>query len=238
MKDEVVPGAKWQFDGAVTDAFDDMLKRSVPDYDRMRELCFQVGRPHVDTLACSHVLDLGCSRGEALVRFVDTFGAANRFIGVDVSEPMLAAARERFDGMIKAGVVQIANMDIRDRFPVGKFSLTLAILTIQFTPIEHRQKLLRHIFKSTLPGGAFIMVEKVLGATHEIDAAFVDCYYDEKRANGYTQEQIDRKRLALEGVLVPVTAAWNEDLLKGAGFRQVDCFWRHLNFAGWLAVKD
>jgi tRNA (cmo5U34)-methyltransferase len=44
--------------------------------------------------------------------------------------------------------------------------------------------------------------------------------------------------LALEGVLVPVTAAWNEQLLKGAGFSQVECFWRWMNFAGWVAVKD
>jgi tRNA (cmo5U34)-methyltransferase len=34
-----------------------------------------------------------------------------------------------------------------------------------------------------------------------------------------------------------VTAKWNEDLLRDAGFRTVECFWRHLNFAGWVAVK-
>lgn len=31
-------------------------------------------------------------------------------------------------------------------------------------------------------------------------------YYDLKHMNGYTTEEIDRKRLALEGVSVPVTA--------------------------------
>ena len=30
-----------------------------------------------------------------------------------------------------------------------------------------------------------------------------------KRRKGYSQEEIDRKRLSLEGVLVPVTAKWN-----------------------------
>ena len=53
----------------------------------------------------------------------------------------------------------------------------------------------------------------------------------------YTQEEIDRKRLSLEGVLVPVTAAWNEDMLRREGFRNVDCFWRWMNFAAWVAVK-
>ena len=56
-------------------------------------------------------------------------------------------------------------------------------------------------------------------------------------AAGLYTEEIERKRLALEGVLVPMTAHWNEDLLRQAGFQQVECFWRYLNFAGWLAIK-
>ena len=58
-----------------------------------------------------------------------------------------------------------------------------------------------------------------------------------KSDNLYTQEQIQKKRKSLEGVLVPITAKWNEDLLKEAGFKQIDCFWRSLNFAGWVAIK-
>lgn len=45
------------------------------------------------------------------------------------------------------------------------------------------------------------------------------------------------KRKSLEGVLVPITAKWNEELLESAGFSQIDCFWRCLNFAGWIAIK-
>ena len=58
-----------------------------------------------------------------------------------------------------------------------------------------------------------------------------------KRENGYTEEEIQRKRLSLEGALVPLTARMNEDMLRGAGFHEVDCFWRWMNFAGWIAVK-
>jgi hypothetical protein len=39
-------------------------------------------------------------------------------------------------------------------------------------------------------------------------------------------------------VLVPVTARWNEELLASAGFRQVDAFWRYMNFVGWIAIKE
>ena len=93
------------------------------------------------------------------------------------------------------------------------------------------------MLRTTLPGGALILVEKVLGKSADLDRAMVDVYYAYKRRMGYTQEEIDRKRLSLEGVLVPVTAEWNEDLLRTAGFRRVDCVWRWSNFAAWLALK-
>jgi len=71
----------------------------------------------------------------------------------------------------------------------------------------------------------------------KLDEAFVNLFLNIKRENGYPESQIDQKRMSLEGVLVPVTARWNEELLYQEGFTSVDCFWRHLNFAGWVAVK-
>jgi tRNA (cmo5U34)-methyltransferase len=109
---------------------------------------------------------------------------------------------------------------------------------LQFTPIECRQAILRRTFKGTIPGGALILVEKVLGATADIDAAFVSEYLSMKAQNGYSTDEIERKRLSLEGVLVPLTARFNEDLLRAAGFEQVDCFWRWANFAGWLTIRN
>jgi len=234
--DTVLPDAAWKFDEAVTDVFDNMLERSIPQYSVMRDACLALARrfrrPHTD------IVDLGCSRGAAMADLIREFGAHNRFIGVEVSQPMLAAVRERFHCYIDAGVVDIRDLDLRHGYPPARASVTLAILTIQFTPIEYRQRIMADIYRATVPGGALIMVEKVLGNSAEIDAAMVETYLDMKRANGYTEEQIERKRLALEGVLVPVTAAWNEELLRTAGWRHVDCFWRWQNFAGWVAVRD
>ncbi len=43
-----------------------------------------------------------------------------------------------------------------------QIALTCAILTTPFTPIGYRQRAHR-IYENTKPGGAFILVEKVLG---------------------------------------------------------------------------
>jgi tRNA (cmo5U34)-methyltransferase len=213
-----------------------MLRRSIPQYDVMREACFQVARRYVQPNTT--IVDLGCSRGDALERLIDYYGAANRFLGVEISEPMLIAARQRFAGLIRAKVVDIRRLDLRKEYPNCPASVTLSVLTLQFTPIEYRQELVRRIFQHTLPGGAVILVEKILGSTAELNSLMVDTYYRLKEQNGYSKEEIDRKRNSLEGVLVPVTAAWNEDLLSGAGFQHIDCFWRWMNFAGWVAVRE
>jgi tRNA (cmo5U34)-methyltransferase len=234
--DQTRPAGRWAFDEAVTGVFDDMLARSVPQYAEMRRACFELGSRYV--VPQTDIVDLGCSRGEALAPFVERFGAGNRLVGVEVSQPMLRAARERFAGYLRCGVVEVRDCDLRTGYPPVRASLTLAVLTLQFTPIEYRQRIVRDVWKHTAPGGAFLLVEKVLGASADLDRAMVELYYGLKAANGYSADEIERKRLALEGVLVPVTARWNEELLRAAGFGQVDGFWRWMNFAGWVAVKE
>jgi tRNA (cmo5U34)-methyltransferase len=234
--DQVVPESKWKFDSSVAEAFDDMLRRSIPQYDVMRQACFDIGQSFVKE--GTEIVDLGCSRGEALDPFVRKFGAYNRYFGVEISEPMLAAARERFSGYRDAGIIRIEPVDLRESYPPARASLTLSVLTAQFIPIEHRPKLFSNVFDHTVSGGAMIIVEKILGEGRKNDDLFVETYYSLKRENGYSQDQIERKRLSLEGVLVPVTARWNEDMLQWAGFTRIECFWRWMNFAGWLAVKS
>jgi len=236
IRDEVLPESRWQFDAEVCQAFQDMLERSIPDYGTMRAACFQVGQKFVTHK--TEIVDLGCSRGEALAPFVDKFGAYNHYTAIDMSEPMLQACRERFAGMIDCKRVEVRNMDLRREYPPVSASLSLAILTIQFTPIEYRLHILREIFKHTILGGAFLMVEKILGSSAEIDQLLRSCYYDLKRNAGYTEDQIQRKRLSLEGILVPLTAHMDEQMLRMAGFTQVECFWRNLNFAGWVAIRE
>jgi tRNA (cmo5U34)-methyltransferase len=185
------------------------------------------------------VLDIGTSRGEALQPLVNKQGARCRYVGLEVSKPMLKAARERFADYIDAGVVEIRDWDLRDGIPVDIVPpvVVQSVLTLQFTPIEWRQRLVQQIHDVLAAGGALILVEKVLGATARIDTLLGERYLEMKRAAGYSEEEIQRKRLALEGSLVPVTAAWDEELLRQAGFAEVDCVWRAWNFCAWLAVR-
>lgn len=236
--DKVVPKEKWEFDGAVADCFDNMLSRSIPLYDQMRTLCYKIGRRFITEE--SAIMDLGASRGEALRPFIED-NTAKSFIAIEIAEPMRKVLIELYGNNDKFVLADIPSSDLRSfdsaNYKGQHTNLILSILTLQFTPIEYRMHIIQAIYDSLEVGGAFLFVEKVLGTSPVIDKILVDNYYEFKNANGYSYDDIQRKKASLEGVLVPVTASWNEDILKGAGFKHVDCFYRHLNFCGWIAIK-
>ncbi len=231
MKDTVNKQGKWKFDQEVADVFDDMLLRSIPNYEVMRELCYMVGRNFIKNN--SQVVDLGCSNGLSIENFVKNFPNSN-FILSDVSEPMLDICRKKYK---ENSNVQIINHDLTKGVPSSNNNLVISSLTLQFTPIEYRWNILQSIYDSLVDGGALILVEKILGSSAKIDKLLVEEYYNIKKRNGYTEELINNKRKSLEGVLVPLTADFNEHLLKMCGFKEIDCFWRCLNFGGWIAIK-
>ena len=243
----------WAFDEEVARVFDDMLGRSIPHYQAMREAVTNLGSRFITK--DSYVIDLGTSRGEQIARFYgEGVKQGNRnltdayYIGLEISDPMLEAASRRFDGM---NYIDIKKYDLRDGIneqsldpellyePPLDESTTLitAVLTMMFVPVDTRLKLLSDIYELLSDGGAFIMVEKMLGEGSAIDELLVGEYYRHKADMGYSNDDIERKRLSLQGVLVPSQPSTHIDNLKNLGFRHVDCFWRWMNFAGFIAVK-
>jgi tRNA (cmo5U34)-methyltransferase len=234
LESDLEPGKSWQFDAAVTERFDEMLERSIPGHSEMRRVVTEVGMNFIERDGDSIVLDLGSSRGESLAPFVEAFGDSIEYLGIEVSEPMRFAAIERFRDH---PTVNFMHYDLREPWSTPDTCLVLSILTLMFVPIEHRQRVVQQVYDDLLPGHAFILVEKVIGSDGRMAQLLTNTYHARKMKNGYSPEEVTRKALSLEGVLVPVTAAWNEDLIKSAGFRHVECIWRSLNFAGWVALK-
>jgi len=243
--DRVMPKGKWKFDEEVASVFENMLERSIPQYDIMRDIVLQIGSKQLlsNGFVSKHfpkkILDLGCSNGITLEHFIKKFDDNLTYTGIDNSTPMCEQAIARVN-KYNAGVsVDIYNGDICKYMNSGlkPFDLILSILTIQFISIEHRQLLIQNIYDKLVDNGCFIFVEKVLGNNSCLNSLFVDVYTDMKRDSGYTDEQIERKKLSLEGVLVPMTSNWNKDMLKQAGFKKIDTFWRCVNFEGIICVK-
>lgn len=236
-----VSSENWEFDEDVAEVFTDMLERSISDYHTMRKLVDQVAEHFIKPN--TRFVDLGCANGLSAEGII-----ANHYKDVisylsDVSEPMLAKCRERYKKQIEEGFVHVTRLDLT-KHPIGYgcfsngCSVILSCLTLQFIPVEYRQGIIESVYSSLDKGGAFILVEKVLGNSSEIGSIFTSIYYNMKRENQYTEEQIASKRKSLEGVLCPLTEEMNISMLKMAGFRKIDTFWKHLNFCGIIAIKD
>lgn len=225
---------KWEFDPEVTRVFDDMLERSIPDYDKMRNWVTDVATAFVQPGTL--VVDLGCSRGEALERVLRACPAGPQYLGAEISGPMLGAARERFQA---EDLVEIRQWDLRKGYPerARPVSLTLCVLTMMFVPVNYRLQLVGETWEQTIPGGAMILVEKVLGSGPKTDDVLQANYHRLKTEQGYTPDDVERKRLSLEGQLVPLTADWNVQLLRAGGFEEVELFWAWGPFRAWMAVK-
>ena len=231
---------KWEFDDEVTRVFDNMLERSIPQYEEMRQIVTRVGKIFIDDN--SVVVDLGSSRGEQIARFVDDYDLLNssaHYVGIEKSPPMLEAMRQRFE---YNPFVHVVDHDLKTGLPAlamdySNAALVTSVLSLMFIPPPCRSRLLADVYDCLVPEGAFIMVEKLTGQGKLIDGVMVYIYQELKHQNGYSYEEIDRKRLSLEDVMVPETAENHIKRLKEVGFREVDCFWRWQNFGAFIGVK-
>jgi SAM-dependent methyltransferase len=78
------------------------------------------------------VLEIGCGTGAATVPFAEAVGERGRVVGVDISEPMLAAARQRIaeSGLDNVTLLQ-ADAQVH-RFEAGYFDLITSRFGVMF----------------------------------------------------------------------------------------------------------
>jgi tRNA (cmo5U34)-methyltransferase len=222
---------KWEFDASVTENFEAMLSASIPSYTEMRRLVTLIGSRFIQPN--SKIFDIGASRGDGIDALLRDDCEYTLF---ECSKPMVEVLNKKYG---QRSNVRIVNSDVRSNtrmFHREDTSLVLSVLTLQFIPVEYRAKLLRMIYESLRPCGAFILVEKIQSTDSVIDNLLVSAYYKLKEQNGYTEHDILVKRRALEGVLVPLPSDTNVKMLHDAGFSRVECFFRALNFCGWVAL--
>ncbi len=234
-----VPKGPWVFDEAVTACFSDMLVRSIPGLSSMRELVFELASRYLTPEGL--MIDVGASTGETTFPLALAHPKA-RFWAVEHSPSMLESLRATIDRLcipnvrVMARDMRVSNESAPNR-PGDRADVIAMVLTLQFISPVYRMRILEEAFRWLKPGGALIIVEKVLGDLPELEDLFRGLHEDFKARKGYSQEAIARKKLSLEGQMITLTASDNERRIHQAGFYVVECFWRHLNFVGWLAVK-
>ena len=134
-------------------------------------------------------------------------------------------------------VFVIDNDVLSNGFSICNSSFITSVLTLQFIPKKDKFKLVKKIYDGLEIGGAFVLVEKILVNNSQLNDIFVGCYYDFKKDNGFSEEEILNKSKSLRSVMQPLEEKENTDMLKSVGFEQVEIFFKWFNFIGIIAIK-
>jgi len=227
-----VPG-EWRFDQDVSKAFDSHVRKSVPFYDEIQRMVVELSEYFVRDQ--SVVYDLGSSTGTTL-NFLSNAHAGKedvQFTGFDLSEFMINEARKKVD----RPNVRFHHKNIMDVEFSPSANFMTALFTMQFLTVAERRNLLARINRGLIEGGGFILAEKVCAVHSCFEDIWTELYWDFKRRQGLTPEQILEKANSIRGILRPLTTEENRDLLCQAGFSPVEIFFKWYNWAGFLAVK-
>ncbi len=231
-------GSDFEFNSEVAAVFDDMLVRSVPFYREQQMLIQELAKQFY--LPGTRAYDLGCSTGTTLINAAQILqDPSARLVGYDSSEPMVQQAKTHVRERKLEQQIEIHCRDISDPdLSLENASVVTLCWTLQFVRPLYRDRLIRHIYQSMVSGGAFIVTEKVLTRSGEMNRLFIENYYAFKKRNGYSNEEIVRKREALENVLIPFQIDEDLELFRRSGFQIAETFFQWYNFVGFLCVKN
>jgi tRNA (cmo5U34)-methyltransferase len=225
----------FEFNEAVVRVFPDMISRSVPGYPLLLALIPIIARRAVQ--AHSQVYDLGCSLAAATLaarRAIQVDGV--KMIAVDNAKAMVERAQHIVSLDNSSVPVEVIEGDVC-ALEVGNASLVMMAFTLQFIDPSERDALVARIYQGLLPGGVLLLAEK-LRHDDEMTQAWLDSHHlDFKRAQGYSDLEIARKRQALDNVLRAETKAQHHARLEGAGFDTVIDVLQALNFSATVAIK-
>jgi tRNA (cmo5U34)-methyltransferase len=225
------------FDDRVVRVFPDMINRSVPGYSLVVPMIGLLARQYAQDH--SNLYDLGCSLGAASLAMRAAVRARNaRIWAVDNSADMIrqfSATLEEQDGAGSPAIHPLHQDILETR--IEDASVVVLNFTLQFVDPSKREGLLKKIVEGLNPGGILILSEKIRFDDLQEQALQVHWHHQFKRAQGYSDLEIARKRDALENVLTPESMQQHRNRLRSAGFTDVYQWFQGFNFVSMVAFR-
>ena len=227
----------FRFDDRVVRVFPDMINRSVPGYALMVPMTALLARRYAQD--GSRLYDLGCSLGAVSLAMSEAVQARDAaIVAVDNSAAMIAGLRERLANFDPPGAIPISPVcaDLLET-DIDEASVVVLNLTLQFVEPAARPALLGKICAGLLPGGVLLLSEKIRFDSPDEDSLQTEWHHAFKRAQGYSELEIARKRDALERVMKPDSLPIHQQRLLEAGFSRVYQWFQGFNFVSLIAFK-
>jgi tRNA (cmo5U34)-methyltransferase len=210
-------------------------------YDSQREYlipCFKdfytASLPLVKSLThAKTVLDIGAGTG-LFTQFIYDVKPNLNFTLTDLSGEMLNVARERFEGEANFEYIELDFS--KDPLP-GKYDIIISGLAIHHLEDADKAKLYKNIFLALNDGGLFINADQVAGKNVLFDSLYKYYWRETVSHSGLDHEALVQafERTKLDK-LAPL--ATQLKMLEKAGFNEVDCIYKNMNFAVFGGFKD
>ncbi|MFT7267739.1 MAG: tRNA (cmo5U34)-methyltransferase, partial [Porticoccus sp.] len=215
--------------------FDDHISKSVPLYEEGHDLICDMSDFFIKPDSLCY--EVGCSTGTLTLKLglhnQKKLGA--RFIGIDIEKDMIKKANDKA-AKIKGLNVSFTAADVIE-LEMDNADLIVCYYTVQFINTSVRQKLIDKLYDRLNWGGALLLFEKVRGADARFQDILSALYNDYKIRQGYSADEIIAKSRSLKGVLEPFSTQGNLDMLRRAGFIDINTVQKYLCFEGFLAIK-
>ena len=234
---EISTPGDFVFDDRVVRVFPDMIKRSVPGYSLVVPMIGLLARRYAQ--AGSNLYDLGCSLGAVTLAMRDAVQVGGaRIIAVDNSGDMIRQLEKTLQSADGSGALEVhpRHQDILET-RIESASVVVLGFTLQFVEPSSRLGLLKNIAAGLNPGGIMVLSEKIRFEDPLEQDLQTTWHHDFKRAQGYSELEIARKRDALENVMKPDCVQKHMDRMLEAGFGRVYQWFQGFNFVSMVAFK-
>ena len=154
-----------------------------------------------------------------------------RFVGVDPAAEMLRLAGRTL-GPFNARV-QLLEGYIDDA-PDGPFDAATCLLTLHFLDVDERRRTAREVHRRLRPGAPFVAAHSSFPQADGERARWLSRYAAYAIASGADPDQANHARASVEAGLNLFSPEQDAEILREAGFRDVELFYAAFTWRGWI----
>lgn len=179
----------------------------------------------------ANVLVVGAGGGLELKHFAQAHPQW-RFVGVDPAREMLDLARATLGSL--ATQVDLLEGYVQDA-PLGPFDGATCLLTLHFVAEEERKALLDDVRRRLRPGAPFVLTHLSFRQDAPQRSRWLERYAAFVASSGIEPAKARAAAEAVGSRLTILSPEHDEDMLRSAGFSNVQLFYAGFAFRGWVA---
>ncbi|UHA75436.1 class I SAM-dependent methyltransferase [Paenibacillus sp. 481] len=214
---------------AVANDYDRQRKQLIPCFDEFYGMAVSL----VESINPSpSILDLGAGTGLFSSMVLQKYPTSQITL-VDLSEKMLEGARARFHPLdnIQYVVGDYTNLN----FPQS-YDIVISSLSIHHLTHTAKRQLFSTVYQSLHDGGIFVNADQVAGHNSQNDDYYKRRWLAHINESGLTEESINA---SVERRKLDINAKLGDQInwMEQAGFHDVDCMYKHFDFAVFYGRK-